>query len=281
MAPFSRRGFIEAVAGSALLAPFIARAEGTAGHNDAELYQVTHTELHLAGIDPAHDGLRIAQLSDIHIGANTPDGRIISAIRKVNELKPDLVFLTGDFVTHRRDPFDRIPIVLEGIEAKVFTILGNHDHWGGADKVRGGLQKAGYAVLQNEHTVTRARGADLTILGVDDGATRHDDVEKTFKGAATTGTRLVMAHTPPTADKLPENQNLACFSGHTHGGQFYVPGLTESIYRRAGQPYVRGHHFVRGNQLYVNRGLGFGRGGPVLRMGSDPELSVFTLRLAT
>jgi predicted MPP superfamily phosphohydrolase len=272
----SRRQLIAGMAGAAAAgAPAAARAE-----NRAEHFEVTDTELRLAELDPAHEGLRIAQLSDLHVGNGTPDGRLIAAVRRVNEEKPDLVLLTGDFVTHSAASIAHIPIVLEGLKAPAFAVLGNHDHYVDARAVRKSVEKMGYEVLQNEHTVTRVRGAPLCILGVDDGQTRHDHVGNTFKGAPEGGTRLVMLHTPPTANKLPEGLGVAVFAGHTHGGQIHVPGLTEALFRRVGQPYVRGRYDVRGNHLYVNRGLGFGSGSALPRVGSDPEVSFFTLRHA-
>jgi predicted MPP superfamily phosphohydrolase len=271
----TRRQFVAGLAGLAALRAGEARAE-----NQNEHFEVTDTTLKLQGMDPAHDGLRIAQLSDLHVGDGTPDGRLILAVRKVNEAKPDLVLLTGDFVTHSAKPIDHIPLVLKGLDAPAYAVLGNHDHWVNAAKVRKGVEKMGYAVLQNEHTVVQMKGAPLCILGVDDGKTRHDDVAATFKGAPKDGTRLVMLHSPPTANKLPENQHLAAFAGHTHGGQVHIPGLTEMLFRGVGQPYVRGAYRVRGNQLYVNRGLGFGKGSTLPRIGSDPEVSLFTLRVA-
>ena len=156
-------------------------------------------------------------------------------------------------------------------------MLGNHDHWVHPEQVSAALASCGYLVLQNEHTIVRVRGADLTVIGVDDGLTGNDDVEAAFDGAPKHGSRLVLAHTPPTVEKLPRNLNLVQFSGHTHGGQFMVPGVTKAIFKLAGQPYVRGLYQVNGNLLYVNRGLGFGHGGPLLRLGSHPEVAFFTL----
>jgi predicted MPP superfamily phosphohydrolase len=272
----SRRELIAGMAGAAVAsAPAAARAE-----NRAEYFEVTDTVVPLAELDPAHEGLRIAQLSDLHVGDGTPDGRLIAAVRRVNEENPDLVLLTGDFVTHSTKPIAHIPVVLEGLRAPTFAVLGNHDHHVDAQAVRKAVTKMGYEVLENSHTVTRIRGAPLCVLGVDDGQTRHDDVAETFKGAPAGGTRLVMLHTPPTANKLPAWASLAVFAGHTHGGQIHIPGLTEAVFRRVGQPYVRGRYAVRGNHLYVNRGLGFGSGGALPRVGSDPEVSFFTLRRA-
>ncbi len=244
-------------------------------------YEVTTPTLVVPGLDAAHDGLKVAQLSDIHVGVETPEQRVLSAVETVNAAKPDLVLLTGDLVTFSREPLERLSRLLSGLQAPVFAVLGNHDHDVGAAPVREALEGMGFTVLQNQHTQTHVRGAPLTVLGVDEGLHRHDDVEATFKGAPDRGTRLVLAHTPPTARKLPRDAGLLCFSGHTHGGSVMIPGVTHLISSVWGQPYVRGHYAVQGNQLYVNRGLGFGNGhlwAP--RFNSTPEVSLFTLRHA-
>jgi hypothetical protein len=241
-------------------------------------FTLSENLLHVPGMHPEHDGLRIAHLSDIHVGQATSAVRIRRAVAEVNAGNPDLVFLTGDYVTHSPKPLPRVIELLAGFNRPVFVVLGNHDHWVDAHYLRTGFERLGYTVLQNEHRVVHMRGAPVTILGIDDGRTGRDDVEATFRGAPEAGTRLVLTHAPPTIEKLPPDGNLVQFSGHTHGGQFVVRGLTEAIFRRAGQPYIQGHYHVRGNQLYVNMGLGFGFGGPYLRRGTYPEVAFFTLR---
>jgi hypothetical protein len=263
----------------------VARGDGDPLRSELRLrwrdhFALNEYELHVPGLNPAHEGLRVAQLSDIHVGQATSDIRIRRAVMAVNAIAPDLVFLTGDYVTHSPKPLPRVREVLAGLNGPVYVVLGNHDHWVNAPYLREGFERLGYTVLQNEHRVVQVRGAPATVLGVDDGRTGRDDVKATFRGAPTSGTRLVLAHTPPTVEKLPEYEGLVQFSGHTHGGQFVVRGLTEALFRRAGQPYIRGHYTVRGNQLYVNQGLGFGFGGPYLRRGTEPEVAFFTLRAA-
>jgi predicted MPP superfamily phosphohydrolase len=142
-----------------------------------------------------------------------------------------------------------------------------------------GLQSIGYEVLANQHTVTRVRGAPLTILGIDDSASKHDDLPATFAGAPPRGSRLVMAHNPPTVDHFEPNAGLTCFSGHTHGGQVVVGHATDAIFRALGEPYLRGLYPVNGNALYVNRGLGWGRKTKVLHHGAEPEVALFVLRV--
>ncbi len=241
-------------------------------------FALEEVELTVPGLDPAHDGLRVGQLTDIHIGANTPDGRVIAAVDALNQARPDLIALTGDYVTRRGDPLERVPELLSRLEGDVVAVLGNHDHWTDARTIARDLGRVGFCVLQNRHTMLRVRGAPLCLVGIDDGATRRDDVARALQGAPTRGSRLVLAHTPPTAAKLPKDAGLVCLSGHTHGGQIWLDGVTEGVFARAGQPYVRGTYRIGDNTLYVSRGLGFGRGSPLVRLGSEPEVTLVTLR---
>jgi predicted MPP superfamily phosphohydrolase len=272
----SRRGLMSAFVGAAML-PKAARAASKPGQ---EFFEVSRTEVFIRGLDPAHDGLTVGQLSDIHVGAATPDSRVISAVNAMNQAKPDLAVLTGDFVTTRSDPRPKVGELLGELKVQSVAVLGNHDHWTHAGEVESALEKKGISVLRNQHTTVRVKGAAFTVLGVDDTTTRNDDVQETFKGAPTRGSRLVLTHTPTGVRKLPAWSDLFCLSGHTHGGQIHVAGITEAFFRRFGQPYLRGHYQVNGNQLYVNRGLGFGRGGRHPRVDSEPELALFVLRRA-
>lgn len=271
----SRRGALSGAL-AALTMPSVAAAEHR--RIASEQFEITRTEVWLPTLREEHDGVVIAQLSDIHVGRGCPDGRIISAIRALNEQKPDFVALTGDYVTTRKDPYDRVPDLLRAIEAPTFAVLGNHDHWTDATYLGKGLERVGHTVLRNQHTVTKVRGVDFAIIGVDDGRSSHDDIDAAFKGAPDTGSRLVLTHYPNTAQKLPGWNGLLTLTGHTHGGQVNIAGLTARLFERAGMPYMRGSYKVRGNHLYVNRGLGFGKGSLLPRLDSDPELSVFVLR---
>ncbi|MFP2909657.1 metallophosphoesterase [Pyxidicoccus sp. 3LFB2] len=145
-------------------------------------FELSRVDVALPGLDPAHEGLRIAQLSDLHVGPFTPDGRIIHAVRTLEREGVDLVVLTGDYVTRKGDPLERVQELLTGIRIPAFAVLGNHDHWTAPAYLRQGLERANITVLQNTHTVTRVRGAPLTVLGVDDARSGHADVEATFRG---------------------------------------------------------------------------------------------------
>lgn len=265
---------LSAIAAS-MVVPKVVRAERRL--SATEYFEVKRVEVTVPGLDGAHDGVRVAQLSDLHIGHDTPDGRITAAVNAVRGEAPDLVMLTGDFVTSRRDPYERVPELLAGLTAPTFAVPGNHDHWSNARLIRQHLEGIDVTVLQNAHTVVELNGAPFTVVGVDDRTTGHDDPEQAFKGVGG-GSRLVLAHTPTSVDKLPEYEGLLQLSGHTHGGQFNFGAVTDKLFAVARQPYLRGLFHVRGNQLYVNRGLGFGKGTRLPRVNSDPELTVFTLR---
>lgn len=160
------------------------------------------------------------------------------------------------------------------------AVLGNHDHWTDGRTIHRDLERIGIPVLTNQHTVVQVRGRSMAIVGIDDAVSGHDDVTRAFKGTDPREARLVLAHAPPTLDALPHNAGLACFSGHTHGGQIFVEGFTNALFARAGQHSLRGHYRNQGNQLYVSRGLGFGRGSNLPRVNADPEVALVTLRRA-
>lgn len=263
---------------TAVAAPVTARAERRRERREA--FEVEHLEVFLEHLDPAHDGLRLGQLSDLHIGSGVPDGRIIAAVNALNAEAPDLAVLTGDFVTTRSDPAERVTHLLERIQPQAWAVLGNHDHWSGSDRIVHALEKARIGVLQNEHTVARVRNVDFAVIGVDDSTTKNDDVAAAFAGTKVNSSRVVLTHTPSCASKLPAWEDILCLSGHTHGGQWDVPRLTEGVFKRVGQPWYRGQYRVRGNPLYVNRGIGFGRGTRLPRLNSEPELTIITLRHA-
>lgn len=242
----------------------------------ADSFEITTHELSIDGLAEAHHGLRIAQLTDLHIGP-TPHARIRNAIDAIHAADVDLVVLTGDYLTHSAWRLPLIRPALADLRVPTVAVLGNHDHFCGAPRVRAALESAKIVVLQNERERFVVNGEPITVFGVDDGVTRHDDVERAFSGGPSSGTRIVLFHSPPTIDKLPPNQDLLAFAGHTHGGQIVIPRFTQAVANRIGQPYLAGHFRVRGNRLYVARGLGFGRGTLVPRIGADPELSLFQL----
>jgi predicted MPP superfamily phosphohydrolase len=235
-------------------------------------------EFTLADLDPLHDGLKIVQLTDVHVGRATPASRVRSAAAQANACEPDLVVLTGDYLSHGERGLGLLSEQLCGLRAPVLSVLGNHDHWVDADGAARVLAGMGYVVLRNQNTTFRVRGAPLTVVGLDDLATGNTDVARGFCGAPREGSRIVLAHVPRTAEQLLDYRASLCLSGHTHGGHVNIPGLTAAIFRTLRENYLSGRFHVQRTQLYVSRGIG----GAVMpfRLNAPPEVTLITLRSA-
>ena len=233
-------------------------------------------EFTLPDLDPRHDGLKLVQLTDVHVGRATPAGRVRAAVAQANAFAPDLVLMTGDYLSHGERGLGLLREQLAGLQAPVLAVLGNHDHWVDADGATDVLVSLGYDVLRNQNTTLTLKGAPLTEIGLDDLVTGHADVPKGFRGAPRKGSRLVLAHVPRTAEYFEEYRASLCLSGHTHGGHVNIPGLTRAILRGMRENYIAGRFHVEGTQLYVSRGIG----GAVMpfRINAPPEVTLITLR---
>ena len=275
---FGRRGFIKGAAlvgaaGAAGVFPSAAEARHAAPTAERVTFDVP-------GLDPAHHGLRVAQLSDLHVGPRTPDALIRAAIAEANAFEPDLVVLTGDYLSHSRRELDAMHALLGGLAAPTIAVLGNHDVWVDPKGATAALRRHGYEVLENAWTTVRLRGAPFTIVGVGDHRTRRDDVRRAVKGL-TGPTPLVLAHGPRTAQKLERlDRPSLCLSGHTHGGQINIPIFTPLLLAAlVREPFLRGRYALEGGvQLYVNRGIGMS--GIRVRVNSPPEVTLATLERA-
>jgi predicted MPP superfamily phosphohydrolase len=231
------------------------------------------------GLDPAHDGLKVAHLTDLHVGMLTPDRRILRAIERAQAAKPDLVLLTGDFVCYSPKFVGRLAELVRGISAPVYAVLGNHDYWTDGQGVRQALERNGYAVLRNGHSEINVRHAPLTIVGIDDAITGHADHRRAFRGVRKHSSRIVLTHAPNLADAAASYGSSLIVAGHTHGGHVNIPKVTAGIARRLGSRYLAGWYKVGGSMLYVNCGIG--SSSVPIRAGAPSEVSIFTLRADT
>jgi predicted MPP superfamily phosphohydrolase len=220
----------------------------------------------------------VVQLSDLHVGPRTPLSLIRAAIEEANRFEPDLVVLTGDFVSRRREEVQGVRDHLGGLGAPTLAVLGNHDVRVDPRGAAAALRSHGYEVLENAWTTLRLRGAPLTVVGVGDHLTRRDDVPAAVRGLPPGGPApLVLAHGPRTAEKLAAvGRPALCLSGHTHGGQVNLPILTPLLLASIREPYARGLYQLGPVQLYVNRGVGMS--GLPFRLNSPPEVTLATLR---
>jgi predicted MPP superfamily phosphohydrolase len=244
--------------------------------------RVTEHDIHVHGLDPRHDGVRIAQLSDIHVGNLTPVAHVRAAVAAANAAAPDLIVLTGDYVCWRRHEIAQAAEQLAGLAApRVLAVLGNHDYFTHGAGVIAALESNGYEVLRNQTTIADVRGAPLAMVGVDDPVTRHDDLDAAFAGAPPNVTRVALCHAPERGPDLAARGAALVLSGHTHGGQIYIRGVTERIMRRFGMTYRRGRYQLDATStLYVTPGVGFSGVTRRVGEGTAAEVAVLTLRAA-
>ncbi|MBA2540544.1 MAG: metallophosphoesterase [Deltaproteobacteria bacterium] len=247
--------------------------------------KISEHEVSVAKLDPRHDGVRIAQLSDIHVGNLTPASHIRAAIEAANAAKPDLIVLTGDYVCWRRVEVEMARHQLAGLKApRVLAVLGNHDYFVWGAGVRDALEHNGYEVLRNQTTIADVRGAPLPIVCVDDPVTRHDDLDAAFAGAPAELPRVVLCHGPDRGPDLARRGADLVLSGHTHGGQIFIKGITDRIMKQVGLKYRRGMYDLggaeRATQMYVTPGIGFSGVTRRVGEGTSAEVAVFTLRAA-
>jgi len=243
--------------------------------------RVRTLDVAIPGLGAAFDGYRIVQLSDLHVGSLCPRERVDAWVDRANALGPDLVALTGDYVTSGTAFHEDIAGALGRLEARdgVAAVMGNHDYFGDGEPLVRLMREAGIQVLRNEHTEI-ARGADrLTLAGVDDVWTRRADVGRTVAGRDPEIPLVVLAHDPALFPRFAARGAALVLSGHTHWGQLAAPlrptrhNLARLAYRFHAGVYREG-----GATLYVHPGMG--TTGPPVRLGAAPEITVIRLRRA-
>lgn len=243
--------------------------------------------IHIGNLPDAFRGFRIAQLSDIHLDEFTEPLFLEHAVNRINEMSPDLVLLTGDFVTRgsltfisSRHAAHRCAEILSTLKApQTFAILGNHDVAVDSALVVNALKSAKIPVLVNSYVAVERGGARLWLGGTDDTNGGHPDLNLSMPDAADAPV-ILMVHEPDYADVVlqhPKGKMVdLMLSGHTHGGQVRVPFYGPLILPPQGQKYVEGHFQFGKMQLYVNRGLG--SVGLPFRFNCPPEITLHTLQ---
>lgn len=240
---------------------------------------VEHHVVHLKRLPAALDGLRVVQLSDIHHSPFTGADQIMRAIEAANALKPDLIALTGDYVSHEREYAAPCAAMLGQLEAPcgIFAVLGNHDHWTDAPLVTDLLELEGIRVLSNEGLHFEHNGASIWLAGVDDTMVGLEDLSLALAGSRTDEMKLLLAHNPLALRRAARAGVDLVLAGHTHGGQ--VTWRSErSASGRPRRRLLRGLGRQGDTQIYVSRGLGT----VVLpvRYGCLPEVTLLELRSA-
>jgi hypothetical protein len=280
----SRRSFLKgALYGAGGLALY-------AGEFERHWLEVVRRDIGLHGLSAEFDGLTIAQLSDIHLDEFTEPFLLREAIDAINRANPDIVLLTGDYVTAQvlppkltLDAAWQCASLLGGLQCKQrYAIFGNHDIWAGEQHVGEALRFHGMTVLRNAHVPFERGGSRIWLSGLDDPCEGQPDpdlaIPSRIRNLANEPV-ILMCHAPDYVDQLcmqPTGQAVSLvLSGHTHGGQVRLPVVGPLWLPPGGRKYVEGLFQLGTTQLYVNRGIG-SVGAPV-RFNCRPEITLFTL----
>jgi len=272
-----RRAFLKSVLAAATpVTPVMAASYGL---YEAGSVRIERPEFDMPRLPAAFDGLRVAFLTDIHHGPFIGLDYVASIVRTTLALGPDLILLGGDYIS--RDAKYAAPCfeVLSGLRAPlgVFGVLGNHDYRHGVEHVKAAFAAAKIGELTNAGVWLERGSARFRLAGVDDLWFGKPDPRPAVGDASPADVCLLVSHNPDFAEKLRDERVGLVISGHTHGGQVYVPGYGAPIVpSRYGQKYLHGRVQAPTTQVYVSRGLGTVT--PPMRYNSRPELTLFTLR---
>ena len=240
---------------------------------------VEHRQIRLRRLPRELDGFRIVQLSDLHHSPFTSREQIERAIETANSLQPDIVALTGDYVSKEREYAAPCAELLGALSPKhgVYAVLGNHDHWTDAALITDLFRAEGITMLVNQGMRFEKNGAAFWLAGVDDTMVGLEDLPLALAGSSENEFKLLLAHNPIILRKAARAGVDLVLSGHTHGGQVSL----RSEHNASGRPrrrLLKGLARQGETQIYVTRGLGT----VVLpvRFGCPPEVSLLELRSA-
>ncbi|MFS0513340.1 metallophosphoesterase [Nostoc sp. UIC 10607] len=259
--------------------------------------------VNIAGLPASLQGKKLVQLSDFHYdGLRLSEDMLEKAIAVTNEAKPDLILLTGDYVTDDPTPIHQLVLRLKYLQSHsgIYAVLGNHDiHYKPAKaEVTDALTSIGIHVLWNE--IAYPLGKELPLVGLADSWSREFQPAPVMNQLNPDTPCIVLSHNPDTAEILQAWRVDLQLSGHTHGGQIVIPGLGPAalVYSKIAKKmplamrrrvpflevnvsvvnhweWAQGFHLVGKNQLYVNRGLGTYLPG---RLFCRPEVTIITLQ---
>jgi len=298
----SRRTFFQYAAVLAGGFPFLAATYGFAAGRLR--YTIERVDVPVANLPPELDGLRIAQLSDIHIGDYMPPREIARAVAMANDLHPDISFVTGDFVSGEGDPLDACITELSRLRAPlgVWGCNGNHEIYAGVeDEAERLFREKGMRLLRASNSIVEHNGGRFNLLGVDyqrdhmvSGERTSAMLQEIERLIRRDMPNVLLSHNPNSFHRASELGIELSLAGHTHGGQVKFEIVEHSVSpARLITPFVAGLYHLPMNghggaasesnglqkaALYVNRGLGT-LGFPV-RIGVPPEITLLTLRRA-
>ena len=247
---------------------------------DARDFEIVDVKVSIPDLDPSFNDYRIVHISDIHLGQWISAKRIEGVVNLVNKLKPDLVAITGDSVSYVvNEPVLDMLRFLKNLKPKDVTVavLGNHDHWVGADEIRKVMDESKIIELENDVYTLRRGDARLYIAGVDSITLEKQDLDAVLRKLPSSGPAILLAHEPDFADESAATGRFSLqLSGHSHGGQMIIPGIGTPFRGSEFRKYPLGEYQVGNMVQYTNRGLGTNVFW--IRINCPPEITIIRLQ---
>ena len=237
---------------------------------------IVEVKIPVVDLPHALHGFSIAQISDVHVGPTIKRGFVEGIVRRVNDLKVDMIAVTGDLVDGSVQQLSAHTAPLAGLTARhgAYFVTGNHEYYSGERAWTEEIRRLGLRVLKNEHVVLKHDGASLVLAGVTDYSAHHFDPAQRSDPAAAlrgapvdAGAKVLLAHQPSSAMAAANAGFDVQISGHTHGGQFWPWNLFVHFF----QPFSSGLHRLKNLWIYVSRGTGYW--GPPNRFGVPSEIT--------
>jgi len=240
-----------------------------------------HQIIHIPSVPPMLRGLRIVQLSDLHLEPNIPLSYIQRAVQLANAQNPHLIVLTGDYADTLTG-LTQLPIALSELRAPlgIYAVLGNHDIWLGDKEVQQAIAISGVTVLENRGLILEFQNTPFYLAGLSDSMSDTPDLNTALLNLPSEMFCILLAHEPDVADEVAKDGRVHLqLSGHSHGGQVRVPFFGALVLPPMGNKYPEGLSIVGNLQVYTTRGVGLiGEPfGPPVRFNCRPEVSLLVL----
>ena len=246
-----------------------------------ELFDLVNVNVKINDLPFTFHNYRIINLTDIHLGQWISPEYLNGVADYVNSLNPDMITLTGDYVSYILEGYENDLLdSFKKLKAKdgKFAVLGNHDHWAGAEEIREILKKSDIIDLSNDVYTLEKDGEKLNISGVDSLTVGADDLDKVLEKLPHDGASILLVHEPDFAKVSSKTDRFDLqMSGHSHGGQLVIPGVETTPFRCSYSiKYPVGAYKVNNMIQYTSKGLG--TNSFWIRVNCKPEITKFYIK---